>query len=428
MGIHKINPGSPRAGTRITGWLALLSIALLALNLRTAVASLSPIVSFIQLDIPISTLAIGIIGTTTPLAFAVASFASKRPSDRFGLERVLAATVVLIVLGHLLRALAGSSELLVAGSALALLGMGVGNVLIPVLVRKYFPNRVGVVSSFYITITAISATASSVFAVPVADNFGWRVSLGQWALLGLLTLIPILPLALRKRTKLSETDEGPTTKGVWRSRTAWSLAGMQSITAIFGYTSFAWLPIMLAEQKGIDTFSAGALLGLFAILGLPGSLLAPILAARFKFSQHLIVWMSIGFGIAGPLGVWLGPVSQLWFWVTLMGLAPSMFPLALTLYNLRSESRATVLAVSAFGQGVSYSIASLAVVTFLVIREVTGNWAGAFVMLAVVASLGILVGLQIMRNQTIDSELRHAKHRTSFSESDAHLGATGRDL
>ena len=367
--------------------------------------------SFIQLDIPISTIAVGIIGTTTPLAFAIASFVSKRPSDHFGLERVLAVTVVLIVLGHLLRAAANSSGLLVAGSALALLGMGAGNVLIPVLVRKYFPNRVGVISSFYITITAISATASSVFAVPVADSFGWRASLGQWALLGLLTLIPILPLAFRARPKVSGSIVEQTTKGVWRSRTAWSLAGMQSITSIFGYTSFAWLPIMLAEQKGVDTFTAGALLGLFAILGLPGSLLAPILAARFKASQHIMVWMSVGFGIAGPLGILLGPVSQLWFWVTLMGLAPSMFPLALTLYNLRSESRATVLAVSAFGQGISYSLASLAVVTFLLIREITGNWAGAFVMLAIVASLGLLVGLQVMKHRSVDSELTPAIDR-----------------
>lgn len=392
----------------LAAWLAIATIALLALNLRTGVASLSPIVDFVRVDIPIDTLIVGIIGTTTPLAFAVSTTISKRPSERFGLERILTLTVLMIVLGHLLRALATNSELLVLGSALALLGMGMGNVLIPVMVRKYFPNRVGVVSSFYITITAISATASSTLAVPVAEEFGWRVSLGQWALLGLLTLVPILPLAMKqasvaRRPDLTQSVTG--THRIWRSRTAWSLAGMQSVTSIFGYVSFAWLPIILIELKGVDAFTAGALLGLFAILGLPGSLVAPILAAKVRTSQHAIVWFCVALGVIGPIGLVFSPTHLLWIWITFMGLAPSMFPLALTLYNLRSESRATVLAMSAFGQGVSYSIASLGVISVGLLHELTGSWAAGLYLMAGVAALGVLVGIQVMKNRTIDSEL-----------------------
>lgn len=392
----------------LIGWLALASIALLALNLRTGVASLSPIVEFVRADIAIDTLVVGIIGTTTPLAFALSTTISKRPSERFGLERVLTATVVMIVVGHLLRALAGNSELLVAGSALALLGMGMGNVLIPVLVRKYFPNRVGMVSSFYITITAISATASSTLAVPVAEGFGWRVSLGQWALLGLLTLVPILPLAISRAKQGATTTSNPvevSTKRIWRSRTAWSLAGMQSVTSIFGYVSFAWLPIMLVDLKGVDAFTAGVLLGLFAILGLPGSLIMPILAARVRASQHAIVWVCVAFGVIGPIGLVYSPNELLWIWISLIGLAPSMFPLALTLYNLRSETRGTVLAMSAFGQGISYSIASIGVITVGLLHELTSSWAPGLFLMAGVAALGVLVALQVMKHHSIDSEL-----------------------
>lgn len=392
--------------TRPVGWFAIATIALLALNLRTGVASLSPIVDYIQADIDIGTLVVGIVGTTTPLAFALSTVVSKGPSEKFGLERVLTLTVIMIVAGHMLRALAGSAELLVVGSALALLGMGMGNVLLPVLVRKYFPNRVGVVSSFYITITAISATASSVFAVPVAQSLGWRASLAQWALLGLLTLAPILPLAIpRGGNRGRPVDDLPPTHRIWRSRTAWSLAGMQSVTSIFGYVSFAWLPLMLTDLKGVDALTAGVLLGLFAILGLPGSLVAPILAAKVRASQHLVVWICVVLGIAGPIGVVFSSNDWLWLWISFMGLAPSMFPLALTLYNLRSESRSTTLAMSAFGQGVSYSIASIGVISVGLLHELTGSWATGFFLMSVVASLGILVGLQVMKHRTIDSEL-----------------------
>ena len=396
--------------------MALASIALLALNLRTGVASLSPIVEFVRVDIPIDTLVVGIIGTTTPLAFALATTISKRPSERFGLERVLTATVVMIVVGHALRAMAGSSELLVVGSALALLGMGMGNVLIPVLVRKYFPNRVGMISSFYITITAISATASSALAVPVAEGFGWRVSLGQWALLGLLTLVPILPLAFSGPQKNHATPTGKievSTKQIWRSRTAWSLAGMQSVTSIFGYVSFAWLPIILIDLKGVDAFTAGVLLGLFAILGLPGSLIMPILAARVRASQHTIVWACVALGVIGPIGLVYSPNQLLWIWISFMGLAPSMFPLALTLYNLRSETRGTVLAMSAFGQGVSYSIASVGVISVGLLHELTASWTPGLFLMSTVAALGVLVALQVMKHRTIDSELAETQRTKS---------------
>lgn len=394
---------------RVAGWFALASIALLALNLRTGVASLSPIVEFIKADIPIDTLIVGIIGTTTPLAFALSATISKRPSEKLGLERVLTATVIMIVVGHLLRSLASNSGVLVLGSGLALLGMGMGNVLIPVLVRKYFPNRVGIISSFYITITAISATASSTLAVPMAEQFGWRASLGQWALLGVLTLIPLLPLAIKRGGSSLELSSQPTTHRIWRSRTAWALAGMQSVTSIFGYVSFAWLPIMLTELKGVDALTAGVLLGLFAILGLPGSLVAPILAAKVRASQHALVWMCVAFGVVGPIGLVYSPNELLWVWIMFIGLAPSMFPLALTLYNLRSESRATVLAMSAFGQGISYSIASIGVITVGLLHELTGSWASGFFLMAGVAALGLLVGAQVMKHRTIDSELADAE-------------------
>ena len=397
----------PRRTLAIIG---IATIALLALNLRTAVASLSPIVEFVRADIPISTLVVGIIGTTTPLAFAAATVFSKRPSERFGLERVLTLTVIMIIAGHTLRAVATDSPTLVLGSALALVGMGMGNVLLPVMVRKYFPNRVGLVSSFYITITAISATASSTLAVPVAQEFGWRASLGQWAILGLLTLAPILPLALKPREQTTSSDAQQVTRRVWRSRTAWALAGMQAVTSIFGYVSFAWLPIILVELKGVDALTAGALLGLFAILGLPGSLIVPILAARVPSSQTALVWMCVGMGIAGPVGLVFADNSQLWFWITLMGLAPSMFPLALTLYNLRAETRASVLAMSAFGQGVSYSIASAGVISVGLLHELTGSWVAGLVMMSAVASLGVLVAIQVMKHRTIDSELTSATH------------------
>ena len=200
--------------------LALSAIALLAVNLRTAVASISPVVTFIQQEISLPIVTIGLLGIAAPMAFAIATSLSYPPARRIGVEKTLLITIGMIVLGHLLRAFSWDSTALFAGSLLSLLGAGMGNVLLPVMVRKYFPNRVGIISSFYITLTAVSATIGAFFAVPVAQELGWRASLGQWAILAALTLIPIVFLLKNSRPE-ARPDASGSQKAIWRSPTAW---------------------------------------------------------------------------------------------------------------------------------------------------------------------------------------------------------------
>ena len=386
--------------------LALSAIALLALNLRTAVSSISPVVTFIQEEISLPIVTIGLLGVAAPLAFAIATSLSYPPARRIGVEKTLLITIGLIVAGHLLRALAWDSSALFAGSLMSLLGAGMGNVLLPVMVRKYFPNRVGIISSFYITLTAVSATIGAFFAVPVAQELGWRSSLGQWAILGALTLLPVVFLLKNSRPEARPKASG-TQKAIWRSPTAWAIAVVQGMTSIFGYVSFAWMPLMLIEHNGVSVPEAGLLLALFSIMGLPVSLLVPLVATRYSKSHALIIFFSASMGTAGTLGVLFFDNSLLWLAVIGIGLGPTMFPLALTLFNLRSRERSTVLALSAFGQGVSYTVATITVFAIGVLRELTGGWEAALLLMALVALLSALAGIQIAKNHFVDDELEN---------------------
>jgi len=385
-------------------FVAILTIALLAFNLRTAVSSISPVVTFIQNEIPLPIVTIGLIGIAAPLSFALATSLSYRPARRYGVEKTLMITIVMIILGHALRALAWDSTSLFAGSLLSLLGMGIGNVLMPVMVRKYFPNRVGLVSSFYITLTALSATLGSFVAVPVAEAFGWRFSLGQWAIFSVLAAIPLIAL-LGNSAPEKQPEDQDGKRAIWRSPTAWAIAGMQGMTSVFGYVSFAWLPLLLIEHNGVSVAQGGLLLSLFAIMGLPTSLLVPMLAAKYPASHTYITLFSGTMGVAGTLGILFGTNQMLWLFVILAGLGPSMFPLALTLFNLRSKKRSTVLAVSAFGQGISYSTATISVFMVGVLRELTGGWEAALWLMFGFALLAIPVAIQISKGKNIDDEL-----------------------
>ena len=387
-------------------WWALAAVALLAINLRTAVSSISPVVSYIQQNISLPIVTIGLMGIAAPLAFALASSLSYRPSRKLGVEKTLLVTVVMIILGHLIRAFAWDATALFAGSLLSLLGMGIGNVLLPVLVRKYFPTRVGIISSFYITLTAVSATMGSFFAVPVAEISSWRFSLGQWAILASLTLLPLGFLLGNSRPEVKpESDSSQ--KAIWRSPTALAIAGMQAVTSVFGYVSFAWLPLLLSEHSNQSVIASGALLSLFALMGLPSSLIVPLLANRYPASQQWIVWFSLVAGLTGTLGLLFGDQGLTWFWVIALGFGPTMFPLALTMFNLRSRERSTVLAVSAFGQGASYSTATIAVFTIGILRELTGGWEAAIWLMLIFCLISIFVALQIGRGKMIDDELVH---------------------
>ena len=94
-----------------------------------------------------------------------------------------------------------------------------------------------------------------------------------------------------------------------------------------------------------------------------------------------------------------------WLWVMLLGLGPSMFPLALTLFNLRSRKQETVLAVSSFGQGVSYTTASVAVIVVGILRELSGGWELTLIMLALIALLSSLAGIQLQKKKFVEDEL-----------------------
>jgi len=312
------------------------------------------VVGFIQQDFSLPVIAIGLLGLAAPLAFAFASTVSTRPARRFGLELTLLLVVVVIIAGNLVRAIAFDPGSLFAGSLLSLFGMGIGNVLLPVVVRR-------------------------------------------------LALLPIIPL-LRNNRPAEAGDAVPAKIAVWKSPTAIAISGVQGMTAIFGYVSFAWLPLLLIEHNFVSQLAAGNLLALFAIMGLPTSLLVPIIAAKYPSAQAAIVFFSATAGSLGALGI-MFIESNLWLWVVLLGLGPTMFPLALTLYNLRSKDQQTVLAVSSLGQGISYSLATIAVLLVGILRELTGGWEAALWLLFAVAVTSSLAGLQLAKKKFVEDEI-----------------------
>jgi len=390
--------------------LALFGMLLVALNVRTAVSSLSPIIPFIRDDFELSTLAVSFLGMLPPLGFALSGLIAPIITRRLGLEAALLTLLATIVLGSLIRAVSGDWSLLSVGTLLALVGMGMGNVLLPVVVRKYFPDRIGSMTALYLVIVSIGAFSPPLIAVPVAEAAGWRVSLGQWAIVAMIASIPWI-FALRQ----NKVEEPVVTQAltipisvrhvkIWKSPTALAMVVIWAVSSLNGYAIFAWLPQILMDESGSTPAEAGILLALYAAMGIPAALSMPVLAVRYPNQAPLIYLSGILFFI-GYGGLIFLPGWWSWLWVLLAGLGPILFPLNLALFNIRTRSQETLLRISGFAQGFGYLAAATGPLVIGILHEITGSWTSSLWFLFLTAIPAMLAGRIISRQKTIDEEL-----------------------
>lgn len=390
--------------------LALFGLMLVALNLRTAVSALSPIIPFIRESYELSSLWVGFLGMLPPLCFALGGLVAPILTRRVGLEVALILLLLTIIFGHLIRTVSQDVSLLSFGTLLALLGMGIGNVLMPVVVRKYFPDRIASMTALYLTLVSISALSPPLIAVSVAEELGWRFSLGQWALVALLALLPWLFELRRNRVEEEVVTQSLTIPPnvrhikIWKSPTALAMVVIWSVSSINGYAMFAWLPQILVDYASKTPLEAGVLLSVFAGMGLPTALLMPRLAARYP-NQAPLVYIGVGLFFAGYSGLIFFPTFATWLWVVLIGLGPLLFPLNLALFNLRTRSQQTLLRLSGFAQGFGYLVASLGPLVLGILHEWSGNWISSLWFMFLSAIPAIFAGLVISRKRFIDDEL-----------------------
>lgn len=384
--------------------LALLGIVIVALNLRTAVAALSPIAAHIAVDIPLSPAALGVLGMLPPVCFALFGILTPVFTRRFGIEPVLIVALLAIVIGNGVRGLSVSLPMLLLGSAVTFAGFGVGNVLLPPLVKKYFPDRIGLMTTVYATALSVSTFLPPLLAVPVADAAGWQYSLGMWAVFAVLALIPWLTLSLGHRpdkTALPEEAQPQLLVRAWRSSVGWSLAIVFAVSSLNAYAMFAWLPALLIDSAGVSPGQAGALLSLYAAMGLPASLVIPLLATRLRH-VGVLVYLGVAFFIVGYLGLLLVPSQLTWLWVALAGCGPLIFPLSLALINLRTRTHEGAVALSGFVQGTGYTIGALGPLLVALLHDQTGGWTVPLLMLIGSAVVCALAGSVVARPHMLE--------------------------
>ncbi|WP_404851013.1 MFS transporter [Dietzia kunjamensis] len=426
-----MTPRSPRASSRQGALafplVALVGVVLVSLNLRTAVTSLSPLLGVIDAEIGLGAAGMGLLGMVPTAMFAVWGVLTPIVLRRVGLEMLTVLAMVAAAVGQLIRAAAHDPWVMGAGSLIALAGMGIGNVVAPPLVKKYFPRHVAAVSMAYITGLQLGTVVPALVAVPVEEAAGWRVSIGWWAVLAVVAAIPWIVEIVRPgvptdspratgspRPADGSTGSAPTsapggsaatpTRRIrpWRSPVGVALALFFGTNSLCTYAFFTWLPAV-AESIGMTRAEGGLALAVYSAIGLVAALVVPWAAGRFE-DPYAVVVVSVVSYLAGFAGLLWAPGAA-WVWICLLGVGPSTFPLCLTLINLRTRTQAGSAALSGFSQGVGYTAASLGPLVFGMLFDGPGLGAG-LAFLTVVLAIMTVVSRTACRPNMLEDTLR----------------------
>lgn len=380
---------------------------LVAFSLRSAVASLSPILIEIQAEISVPSWIVGLIGAAPPVCFALFGIITPALERRFGLEPLAVGAMLIAAVCLTGRALAPNAGFLLGATVVLFAAIGVGNVVIPPLVKVYFPDRIGTMTAVYSTTLAVSSFIPPLVAIPIADAVGWRFSLGQWAVFAVLAMIPWLALAWGRRSAPDTGDIAEPTPRVLGRLTrlpmAWALVLSFAMSSATVYTAFAWLPIILVQSAHVSHGAAGALLALMGGMGLPLSMLVPFVITRFRRVGVLYVVAAVC-GIAGLVGLIVAPATATVLWIVLFGIPQLLFSAVLVLVQLRARTHEGSVALSGFVQSCGYAIAALFPLLFGILHDATGGWTLPLALLAALMLVAIPAGIVASRPHTIEDE------------------------
>lgn len=382
-------------------YIIITGIVLVAFNLRPAITSIGPLVGLIQKDLQLVHWSVGFLTSLPLIAFAVVSPLVPRLANTFTNERALLIGLLSLLFGIIIR-FASMKFFLFAGTLFVGIGIAICNVLLPAIVKEKFPKKVGLLTSVYSTSLGLMAAAASGISVPLAIglNLGWRNSLIIWGIPVVMAIVIWIYLdklntGNHQKVRTYQSSE------IWRSPLAWQIAFFLGLQSFSFYVTIAWLPEILVN-RGTSMATAGWLLSLAQLIGLPFSFIVPIIAGRFRSQQWLVAVLGsctvIGFG-----GLWWShsyPIMIISIIFLGIGLGGS-FPLALTLLGLRSRDARQAAELSGMTQSIGYILAAVGPLFIGYIYDFTHLWTIPLIMMMVMTILMIIFGLLAGRDKYV---------------------------
>ncbi|MEV0635450.1 MFS transporter [Streptomyces sp. NPDC050619] len=476
--------------------LVVVGIVLSALNLRPAITSLGALLEEVRDGLGMSGSVAGLLTSVPPLCFAVFGVMAPRLARRFGPGAVVCAGMVAIAAGLFIRPYAGDTvgtAGFLAASALALMGIAVSNVLMPVIVKRWFPDRVGSMTGLYSMAMALGTAAAAAVTVPMANVLGgsWQSGLAAWSVPAAAAVLPWIPHVRDRGTAdpgvadpgavdrgaadRDTADRGAVDRGavdgdtadrgavdrgaadrdtadrgaadrdtadrgaadgdtadrgaadrsgapigasrregeaareepsaalrITRSRIAWALAVFFGLQATAAYITMGWMA-QIFRDAGVAADTAGLLLAVIMVLGVPLAFVIPRVASRLPHQGPIVIALGVC-GLAGYAGIYFAPAGGAWAWAVLLGVSNCAFPLALTMVGMRARTGAGVAQLSAFAQSTGYLISIPGPLLVGVLYQSSGGWGLPIALMTCLMIPQMVVGVLAGRDRTVEDE------------------------
>lgn len=389
-------------------WLVLAGILVAALSLRSPIIALTPVLPDIIVDLGISSAAAGMLTTAPVIMFAVLTPFAALLIRRSGAEIALLLSLGGVLLGTFVRALPGFGSML-TGMFIMGAAITIGNVVIPVIIRRDLPpERTAIATAAYTATLNVGSLITALGTVPLAAITGWSLALLLWSVftvagIGLWIVHIVRSRAWNSAERVSgeptrskpsdaeaEAITGPmpvvvdtSISTTLRRPIVWLLlAAFGSQSAIY-YATSTWLPTIVIDTTQTDATTAGALASLFQGVAIVGAMLAPALL-RYVGAVPSAVLMGACF-VTMVLGMLFAP-DFAGVWAAVGAIAHSSgFVLIFTGLIRVSHSASEAATMSALVQGGGYVLAALGAPLLGVLHESTGEWQIPLVAVLVVA-------------------------------------------
>jgi CP family cyanate transporter-like MFS transporter len=379
-----------------------VGILLIAINLRPAAASVGPVIHDIRRDTGLSGAAADLLTTLPVLCFGALGPLAPAAARRLGSRAALAWAMTVIVLGLLVRVVPGIGFLFL-GTIAAGVGVAISNVLLPVLIRRSFPDHTGLMMGLYATALIGFAALAAGVTVPIADwlGGGWQTGLVIWAFPAAIALV--VWLAQRRSPRAEISDSGERIGGarqLMHSKLAWAVTLFFAIQSASFYATLAWLPSIF-QSHGYSESEAGLLLSVSIIVGVVAAPTVPAIAVRMHDQRPLVLVFTLAIAL-GWIGILVAPTTAPYVWVVILGIGQNgAFPLALALILLRGGTVRGTASLSTLAQTVGYLLAALAPLGIGALHDATGSWTVPLIVLLALGVPQALVGLPAARNKTV---------------------------
>ncbi|WP_144765141.1 CynX/NimT family MFS transporter [Curtobacterium sp. 9128] len=413
---------STGAVARRAAWVLPVAIVLVALNFRGPIVAPAPVIGDVRLDLGLSATVAGLLTTIPVLCFALATPLASWVIAKATPERAVSLSLLVVLAGTVVRSLPSAGALLV-GTAVIGVGITIGNVVIPVVIRRdTSAERVGIVTGVYTSALNVGSMLTSLATAPLAAVWGWPAAIAVWGALAVIAGLAWTwtvgaraawlgprpgaadgptpatgPIDQVLGTGAIRLPDAATREAVRPNR--WVTIGL---TLAFGGQAFsyyaltAWIPTLLHDEIGFSKASSGASSSVFQILAVVGALGVPVLASRWR--PRVIISLVAFLWLAMPLGLLVAP--QLWLlWSILGGAAQGggitiIFIVIVRLVSNDVDARR----MSAFVQGGGYLIGSAGPLVAGALHGATGGWtAPLLVVLVAVLTLGVVGTLAARR-------------------------------